>query len=60
MKQLIIKAIVAVLAIVALVMLVGDMPEASAITFASAKIAGLALLLAAVRIWDRNIPEEEV
>lgn len=60
MKQSIIKSIVAVLAIIALVMLVGDLPEASTLVFTVAKVAGFALLLAAIRIWDKNIPEEEV
>ncbi len=60
MKQLIIKSIVAALAIAALVMLVGDLPNASLFIFTMAKLAGLALLLAAARIWDRNIPGEEV
>ena len=60
MKQLIIKSIVAVLTIIALVMLVGDMPNASTIIFTVAKVAGLALLLAAIRIWNKYIPEEEV
>ena len=60
MKQLVIKSIVVVLAIVALIMLVGDMPNASAFIFSVAKIGGCALLLAAARIWDKNIPEEEV
>ena len=60
MKTLIIKAIVAVLAIVALVILVGDLPNANLFVFTMAKIAGFALLLAAVRVWEKNIPEEEV
>ena len=60
MKQLIIKSIVAVLTIIALVMLVGDMPNASTIIFTVAKVAGFALLLAAIRIWNKYIPEEEV
>lgn len=60
MKQLIIKSIVAGLAILALFLLVGDMPNASKFIFSMAKIAGAALLLAAARIWDKNIPEEEV
>ena len=60
MKQSIIKSIVAVLTIIALVMLVGDMPNASTIIFTVAKVAGFALLLAAIRIWNKYIPEEEV
>jgi len=60
MRQLIIKSIVAVLAIIALVLLVGDLPEASLLIVGSAKLAGLALLLAAARVWDKNIPEEEI
>ena len=60
MKELIIKTIVATLAIAALVMLVGDLPGASLLIFSMAKVAGIALLLVAVRIWDKYIPEEEV
>jgi len=60
MKQLIVKTIVAVLAIIALVLLVGDLPESSLLIVGSAKLAGLALLLAAARVWDKNIPEEEI
>ena len=60
MKQSIIKSIAAVLTIVALVMLVGDLPEASTVVFTVAKAAGFALLLAAIRIWNKYIPEEEV
>lgn len=60
MRELIIKSISAVLAIIALVMLVGDLPDASLIVFSIAKFAGFTLLLAAVRIWNKYIPEEEV
>lgn len=60
MRELIIKSISAVLAIIALVMLVGDLPDASLIVFSIAKFAGFTLLLAAVWIWNKYIPEEEV
>ena len=60
MKQLIIKSIVAGLALIALILLVGDMPNTGTLIITMAKLAGFALLLAAARIWDKNVPEEEV
>ena len=60
MKALIIKSIIAVLAIVALVMLIGDMPNANLFIVSMTKIAGIALLLAAGKIWEHTMPEEEV
>ena len=60
MKALIIKSIIAVLAIVALVMLIGDMPNANLFIVSMTKIAGIALLLAAARVWEKNVPEENI
>ena len=60
MKAIIIKSIMAALALVGLLMLVGDMPEASIATFVTAKISGAAILWAAVRVMEKYIPEETV
>lgn len=60
MKALIIKSIIAVLAIVALAMLIGDMPNANLFIVSMTKIAGIALLLAAARVWEKNVPEENI
>lgn len=60
MKALIIKSIIAVLAIVALVMLIGDMPNVNLFIVSMTKIAGIALLLAAARVWEKHIPEENI
>lgn len=60
MKALIIKSIIAVLAIVALVMLIGDMPNANLFIVSMTKIAGIALLLAAARVWEKHMPEENI
>ena len=60
MKALIIKSIIAVLAIVALVMLIGDMPNVNLFIVSMTKIAGIALLLAAARVWEKHMPEENI
>lgn len=60
MKSLIIKSIIAVLAIVALALLIGDMPNANLFIVSMTKIAGIALLLAAARVWEKHIPEENI
>lgn len=60
MKDLIIKATAAILTIVGLVLLLGDMPDASVLGFITAKAGGAALLLCMNRLWEKYIPEEEV
>ncbi len=60
MKDLIIKTASCIAALVGLLMLVGDMPEASIVATVTAKIAGAAILWGAVRIMERYIPKEEV
>lgn len=54
------KIIASAIALVGLVMLVGDLPEANIVHFAFVKIAGLAALYAGVKMWERYIPNEEV
>lgn len=60
MKELIIKTASCIAALVGLLMLVGDIPDASVVTFATAKIAGAAILWVAVRVMEKYIPEEEI
>ena len=60
MKAIIIKAVMAVVALIGLLMLVGDMPEASVATFVTAKISGAAILWVAARVMEKYIPKEEV
>lgn len=60
MKDLIIKTASCIAALVGLLMLVGDIPDASVVTFATAKIAGAAILWVAARVMEKYIPEEEV
>ena len=60
MKEIIIKATAAVLTLIGLLLMIGDMPDASVLGFVSAKAGGAALLLLTNRIWEEYIPEEEV
>ena len=60
MKKYITMAILAAVALVGLVLILGELPEASMATFVSAKITGCVLLLAAGKIWEHTMPEEEV
>ena len=54
---IIVDAVVGLVALAALVMLVGDMPEAGALTFVAVKICGGAQLLAAYKVLERLHPE---
>ena len=60
MKAIIIKSIMAALALVGLLLLVADMPEATIVKIVIAKAAGALLLLASARIMEKYIPEETV
>lgn len=60
MKAIIIKSIMAALALVGLLLLVADMPEATIAKIVIAKAAGALLLLASDRIMEKYIPEETV
>ena len=60
MKDLIIKTVACIAALVGLLMLVGDMPEASIASLAAAKITGAALLWAGAKLLERYIPEEQI
>lgn len=60
MKKHIIKLGVVAVALLALVLLVGDMPGASMAHFAAVKFIGLALLWGAVKVWEATIPEENI
>lgn len=51
--------VVGLVALAALVMLLGDMPEAGALTFVAVKICGGALLWAAYKALERLHPEWE-
>ena len=50
----------AALALVGLLLLVADMPEATIVKVVIAKAAGALLLLASARIMEKYIPEETV
>lgn len=56
---IIVDAVVGLVGLVALVMLLGDMPEAGALTFVAVKICGGALLWAAYKALERLHPEWE-
>lgn len=60
MKKYITMAILAAVALIGLVLILGELPEASMVTFVSAKITGCVLLLAAGKIWEHTMPEKEV
>ena len=56
---IIVDAVVGLVALAALVMLVGDMPEAGALTFVAVKICSGVLLWAAYKALERIHPEWE-
>lgn len=58
MKELIIKTVSGIAALLGLLMLVGEMPEASIAAFAAAKISGAALLWGAAKLYDEFITED--
>ena len=60
MKDTIIKTIASIAALLGLLMLVGDMPDAGLIRFATVKAAGFAILWGAVKVWERYIPDESI
>ena len=51
--------VVGLVALAALVMLVGDLPEANTMTFVTVKLCGGALLWAAYKALERMHPEWE-
>lgn len=60
MKKTIVKIGAVAVTLVALVLLLGDLPGASMVHFTFVKVCGLALLWGAVKVWENNIPEEEI
>jgi hypothetical protein len=56
---IIVDAVVGLVALAALVMLVGDTPEVNAMTFVAVKLCGGALLWAAYKALERLHPEWE-
>lgn len=56
---IIVDAVVGLVALAALVMLVGDTPEANAMTFVTVKLCGATLLWAAYKALERLHPEWE-
>lgn len=54
---IIVDAVAGLVALAALVMLVGDLPEASAMTFVAVKLCGGALIWAAYKVLERLHPE---
>ena len=56
---IIVDAVVGLVALAALEMLVGDTPEANAMTFVAVKLCGGALLWAAYKALERLHPEWE-
>lgn len=59
MKNMMINAVAGLVALCGLVMLVGDTPEANALTFAAVKICGGALLYIAYKVMGLAHPEWE-
>ena len=60
MKAIIIKTLASIAALLGLLMLIGELPEASLAHFAAVKIAGLFILWVAVKIWEKFIPDETI
>lgn len=58
MKAIIIKVIACIAALVGLLMLVGDMPDAGLGEISVVKLGGMALLIAGSKIIDHYYPEE--
>ena len=56
---IIVDTVVGLVALAALVMLVGDLPEANAMTFVAVKLCGGLLLWAAYKALERIHPEWE-
>lgn len=56
---IIVDTVVGLVALAALVMLLGDMPEAGVLTFVSVKVCGGSLLLAACKVLEGMHPEWE-
>lgn len=55
--MIIVNAVACFIALAALVMLLGDMPEAGVLTFVSVKVCGGALLWTAYKVLERLHPE---
>lgn len=60
MKAIIIKTVASVAALLGLLLLVSEMPEANMVNFAAVKILGLFILWVAVKVWERYIPDESI
>ena len=54
---IIVDAVVGLVVLAALVMLVGDLPEANAMAFIAVKLCGGALIWAAYKVMERLHPE---
>lgn len=60
MKTIIIKTVASVAALLGLLLLVSEMPDANMVNFAAVKILGLFILWVAVKVWERYIPDESI
>ena len=60
MKTIVIKTVTSMAALLGLLLLVGEMPEANMVNFAAVKILGLFILWVAVKVWEKFIPEEQI
>lgn len=60
MKAIVIKTVASVAALLGLLLLVGEMPEANMVNFVAVKILGLFILWVAVKVWEKFIPEEQI
>lgn len=60
MKTIVIKTVTSMAALLGLLLLVGEMPEANMVNFAAVKILGLFILWVAVKVWEKCIPEEQI
>lgn len=60
MKAIVIKTVASVAALLGLLLLVSEMPDANMVNFAAVKILGLFILWVAVKVWERFIPDESI
>ena len=60
MKTTIIKTAACIAALLGLLLVVADMPDAGLLTFTLAKAAGLAVVYSSVKLWEKHIPDETI
>lgn len=60
MKNIVIKSVASVAALLGLLLLVSEMPEASLGKFVAVKALGLIIFWLAAKAWEKFIPEEQI